>query len=137
MTIIGIDPHSAKPHSVAIMRDNAWIVKDMYLGEISREVASWKPDLVAIEDQYMMRHVGLKSLIQATGQLQGLCILFDTKYIMVNPAVWRSFFGLSKVDKANRSVLYRKEAVKHCNLKVSEDQAVAIMLCVYASRVST
>lgn len=146
MTIIGVDPHSAKPHAVAVYTGK-WAFYDYttlefagLLDDLIDKVGSSTEIVVAIEDQFMMRHTGLKKLIQHAGQIQGVCIAADVIWTMVNVAKWQSAFGLTGIDKKERAQRYVEKAryllggtaTDYLKEDLTQDQAVAALLSVYA-----
>ena len=131
--VIGVDPHSASLHAVAVSVGSSWEVKEMNLFELSSKIERYAGNLlVVIEDQFMMRHVGLKKLIQSAGQVQGVCVLAGARFEMINVAKWQGFFGLTGIIKKERAEAYIKKAGWYCPLTLNADTAVAVLLSVYA-----
>lgn len=98
MTVVGVDPHYAKPLAYTILRDKVIV----YQGKCDLRTLfdlcnGIKPDLLAVEDQYMSKNYKVaKGLSWAAGGVLGVAELLGIKSMVVNVATWKSKMGAQK-----------------------------------------
>lgn len=101
MTVMGVDPHYAKPYAVTVVRDNDIILQaKCELRRLYDLIESLRGDgglLVAVEDQYMNKNFKVaKGLSWAAGKALGACELLGVESQVVNVASWKSKMGAQK-----------------------------------------
>ena len=127
MTILGVDPHSAKPYGYAVL-DGERVVRagECSLIALQRILLESKVDLVAVEDQYMAKNYRVaKALSWSAGKVMALAELSGTRCAVVNVATWKSKMRAQKgTHEARAEELF--------GMRWSDDVASAVLIAAYA-----
>jgi Holliday junction resolvasome RuvABC endonuclease subunit len=133
MRVLGIDPHGAKPYGFAILdREDGLPYSRVFLsglcdlGVLYGMIREFKPDVVAIEDQYMNKNYKVaKSLSWSAGKVMGAAELAHTEWMVVNVATWKSVMQAQKGTHIAR-------AAELFGGKFEDDEASAVLIAAYA-----
>jgi hypothetical protein len=94
--ILGVDPHSAKPFSWALLRVDLQMGPPIKLIKwstgnlIALKVAMLGADEVVIEDQFLNKNYRTaRELSKAAGEVSGIAKLQKLQVTWMNPATWR------------------------------------------------
>lgn len=96
--MFGCDPHYAKPLALTVLRDGIieYQIK-LDLDVLYTLVKGLKPDLIAVEDQYMSKNFKVaKGLSWAAGGVLGVAEILKIRSVVVNVATWKSKMGAQK-----------------------------------------
>jgi Holliday junction resolvasome RuvABC endonuclease subunit len=98
LTVFGVDPHTAKPLALTVVRDGAVAYQaKVDLRQLYDLAAGLRPDLLAVEDQYMSKNYKVaKGLSWAAGGVLGVGELLGIPTQVVNVATWKSKMGAQK-----------------------------------------
>lgn len=98
LRVMGVDPHGAKPFAFTVLEGREVVTQgkgDVRSLDMCMEV--FKPDLVAVEDQYMAKNYKVaKMLSQSAGKALGVAELRGVKAVTVNVATWKARFKVLK-----------------------------------------
>lgn len=107
-------------------------------------IASWKPDVIAIEGiQFQEESSGVKlsvTVFQTLAHLQGIlmetCYSEKVKYIICPTNTWRHHCGVKGTRRTDRKRSMQLLAKKWYDISVTDDEADAIGIGRYASDIS-
>jgi len=98
MLVFAVDPHTAKPLALTVLRDGIieYQIK-LDLTALYDLAKGLNPDLIAVEDQYMSRNYKVaKGLSWAAGGVLGVAEILKIRSVVVNVATWKSKMGAQK-----------------------------------------
>jgi len=130
--VLGVDPHGSKPYGFAILDREGDLAPTVYLSglcmldTIASMIREFKPDLVAVEDQYMARNYKVaKALSWSAGKVMGAAELAGVPFRVVNVASWKAHMRAQKGTHVARASELFGGAFE-------DDEASAALMAAYA-----
>ena len=134
MKVLGIDPHSAKPYGWAVIDEGKLMSYGLAsLRDLYSLMKEYKPDLVAVEDQYLARnYLTAKSLSISAGKVLGAAELLGIKTVSVNVAQWKAAFHCTGGGGAHQMAVSMVLLDSKLGELLGDDEASAAGIAWYA-----